>query len=161
MSSISIKPYTPNQLDAVVALSLRAWAPVFASIEQMMDAAVYRHLHPDWRSTQKKAVEDVCDDENTNVWVAMENDIVIGFVAVKLHHQVGLGEIYMIAVDPAFQRRGAGSALTLFVLDWMSHSGVSVAMVETGADPGHAPARRTYEKMGFGLLPISRYFKKL
>jgi hypothetical protein len=35
---------------------------------------------------------------------------------------------------------------------------MSVAMVETGGDPGHAPARRTYEKAGFGLFPTARYF---
>jgi hypothetical protein len=34
-------------------------------------------------------------------------------------------------------------------------------MVETGGDPGHAPARRTYERSGFTLLPIARYFKNL
>jgi len=36
-----------------------------------------------------------------------------------------------------------------------------VAMVETGGDPGHAAARRTYEKAGFTLVPIARYFKNL
>jgi hypothetical protein len=35
------------------------------------------------------------------------------------------------------------------------------AMVETGGDPGHAAARRTYEKVGYVHLPIARYFKKL
>jgi hypothetical protein len=34
-------------------------------------------------------------------------------------------------------------------------------MVETGGDPGHAAARRTYEKAGCVLLPIARYFKNL
>jgi hypothetical protein len=34
-------------------------------------------------------------------------------------------------------------------------------MVETGGDPGHAPARRTYEKAGYTLMPIARYFKAL
>jgi hypothetical protein len=43
----------------------------------------------------------------------------------------------------------------------MKAAGMSVAMVETGGDPGHAPARYTYEKMGFGLFPVARYFKKL
>jgi hypothetical protein len=36
-----------------------------------------------------------------------------------------------------------------------------VAMVETGGDAGHAPARRVYEQAGFRLLPISRYFREL
>jgi len=34
-------------------------------------------------------------------------------------------------------------------------------MVKTGGDPGHAAARRTYEKAGCTLLPIARYFKPL
>jgi GNAT superfamily N-acetyltransferase len=72
-----------------------------------------------------------------------------------------MGEIYMVAVDPDFQGHGIGTALTEFALNWMKEAGMSVAMVETGGDPGHAPARRTYEKLGFGLLPIARYFKKL
>jgi hypothetical protein len=38
---------------------------------------------------------------------------------------------------------------------------MKVAMVETGGDPGHAAARRTYEKAGYVHLPIARYFKNL
>jgi len=34
---------------------------------------------------------------------------------------------------------------------------MSVAMVATGGDPGHAPARRTYEKLGFRQLPLAHY----
>ena len=72
-----------------------------------------------------------------------------------------MGEIYMVAVDPDFQGRGIGSALIEFALDWMKDAGMSIAMVETGGDPGHASARHTYEKSGFELLSIARYFKKL
>lgn len=67
----------------------------------------------------------------------------------------------MIAVDPDFQGQGIGSALIEFALDWMKAAGMSVAMVETGGDPGHAPARCTYEKMNFESFPVARYFKKL
>jgi ribosomal protein S18 acetylase RimI-like enzyme len=67
----------------------------------------------------------------------------------------------MVAVDPARQGQGIGTALTTFALERMRAAGMAVAMVETGGDPGHAPARSTYEKAGFRLLPIARYFKKL
>jgi GNAT superfamily N-acetyltransferase len=156
-----IEPYDPRQLDAVIRLSLRAWAPVFDSIQNAMDFDVYREFYPDWRVSQQKAVEEVCGDADTKVWVAIDSGSTGGFVAVKLHLESSMGEIYMIAVDPDYQRRGIGAALTQFALDWMKVAGMSVAMVETGGDPGHAPARYTYEKMGFRLLPIARYFKKL
>ena len=159
---VQIEPYNPHELDVVIGLSLRAWAPVFDSIQKVMDAEVYRHFYPDWRLKQQKAVEDVCAAEDTNVWIAIDAaGIVAGFVAVKLDLESSMGEIYMIAVDPDFQGCGIGTALTEFALDWMKNAGMSVAMVETGGDPGHAPARSTYEKVGFKLLPIARYFKKL
>lgn len=167
---VRIEAYHAHHLDAVIRLSLRAWTPVFESIQNALDADVYQAFYPDhWRVSQQQAVENVCAAEDTNVWVAKVFDrpeskdagSVAGFVAVKLHSEDSMGEIYMVAVDPDFQGQGIGTALTKFALDWMKKAGMSIAMVETGSDPGHAPARRTYEKAGFGLFPVARYFKKL
>jgi len=86
----------------------------------------------------------------------------VGFVALKLHHpERSMGEISMLAVDPDHQSRGIGTALTEFALDRLKEGGMTVAMVETGGDRGHAAARRTYEKAGYVHLPIARYFKNL
>ena len=159
---MQIEPYDVRQLDAVIHLSLRAWTPVFNSIQNVMNTDVYQAFYPDnWRVSQQKAVEDVCAAEDTNVWVAIDAGSTVGFVAVNLHSEDSMGEIYMVAVDPDFQGHGIGTALIEFALEWMKDAGMSIAMVETGGDPGHAPARRTYEKVGFGLFPIARYFKKL
>jgi ribosomal protein S18 acetylase RimI-like enzyme len=159
---MQIEPYNPSHLEAVIHLSLRAWSPVFDSIQNTMSAEVYRVFYPDhWRVSQQKAVETVCAAEDTKVWVAMDAGLTVAFVAVKLHLEDSMGEIYMIAVDPDFQGRGIGSALIEFSLNWMKESGMSIAMVETGGDPGHAAARHTYEKVGFERFPVARYFKKL
>lgn len=159
---MQIQPYEDSQLDAIKSLSLRAWAPVFDSIEKAMNSDVYHSFYPDgWRVSQLHAVESVCMSADNHVWVALESDLTVGFIAIKLHSEDSMGEIYMIAVDPDYQRRGIGAALTQFALNWMKEKGMSIAMVETGGDSGHTPARCTYEKMGFGLLPIARYFKKL
>ena len=146
---------------AVVELSIRAWAPVFVSIRDSMEDSVYEAFYPDgWEPSQRESVEGVCAAADTNVWVSLDEGQVSGFVAVKQHSET-YAEIYMIAVDPVYHRRGIATALTEFALDWMRERGVSVAMVETGADPGHGPARATYEKTGFRLWPVARYFKKL
>jgi mycothiol synthase len=159
---MQIEPFTSYQLDAVIRLSLRAWSPVFDSIQKVMNVDVYQAFYPDhWHVSQQKAVEEVCAAEDTNVWVATEESSIVGFLAVKLHSEDSMGEIYMVAVDPDFQGRGIGSALTEFALNWMKDAGMSIAMVETGGDPGHAPARHTYEKAGFELFTVARYFKKL
>lgn len=158
----AIRAFEDRDQDAVTALSLRAWAPVFASIESVLgESGGYVQQHPDWRADQRQAVEAACSAEKTRVWVAELNTVIAGFVAVQLDHEASIGEIHMMAVDPDYQRHGVGSMLTSFALDWIKDSGMAVAMVETGGDPGHAPARYTYEQAGFVQLPIARYFKKL
>ena len=158
---MEIEPYDDSRLPAIVRLSLRAWEPVFESLENAMDPEVFREQHPDWRVTQRKSVESTCMDRDVHVWVAAEGSRTVGFVALKLHPEERMGEIYMIAVDPDFQRRGIAAALTSHSLAWLKRAGMTTVMVETGGDPGHAPARQTYESAGFRQLPIARYFKKL
>ena len=47
-------------LDAVVTLSLAAWAPVFASLEEQLGTPVFRMIYPDWTQSQAAAVRAVC-----------------------------------------------------------------------------------------------------
>ncbi len=115
---MQIEPYNPHQLDAVIRLSLRAWAPVFESIQNVLDADVYRAFYPDnWRVNQQKAVEDVCAAEDTNVWVAIAAGSTVGFVAVKLDSESSMGEIYMVAVDPDFQLKLGGRIRSLSYME--------------------------------------------
>jgi ribosomal protein S18 acetylase RimI-like enzyme len=157
-----IRSFEARDTGAVVELSQRAWAPVFASLEQELGPAVFGRLHPDWRDDQRRAVEQACASRGTRVWVAEVEGEVVGFVATGIFDpERGMGEISMLAVDPDHQSGGIGTALTEFAIDSLRNAGMRVAMVETGGDPGHAPARRTYERAGFALLPIARYFKNL
>ena len=157
-----IRPFDDRDAEAVVDLSLRAWAPVFASLERVLGSEIFGRMHPDWREDQRRAVEDVCAAKRERVWVAEEDGAAVGFVAIELHHpERSMGEISMLAVDPDYQGGGIGTALSEFALDRLEDAGMKVAMVETGGDPGHAAARRTYEKAGYVLLPIARYFKNL
>ena len=156
-----IRPVTPDDVDAVVGIALRAWAPVFPSIEAAIGPDLHRVLTPDWRASQTKVVESACASPTTRTWVADADDTPVGFVAVDLHPDQRLGEIHLLAVDPDHQRLGVGTALTEFAFDWIRDAGMPVAMVETGADPGHAAARRIYESAGCTELPIARYFKLL
>jgi ribosomal protein S18 acetylase RimI-like enzyme len=122
---MQIQPYNPAQLDVVVRLLLRAWTPVFDSLQEVMEVDVYQAFYPDWRVSQQQAVEGVCAAEDTKVWVAIDASVTVGFVAVKFHGVHSMGEIYMIAVDPDYQRRGIGTALTAFALERMRDAGQS------------------------------------
>ena len=156
-----IRPFNASDTVAVVDLSLHAWEPVHVSIREALGPDVNDALQPDWRAKQQSDVEEMLSAPTSNVWVADVDGIVAGFVAVRIHDDRRIGEIDMLAVDRSHQGAGMGTALTTFALDWIRASGISVAMVGTGADPGHAPARRTYEKAGMRLVPMARYFMKL
>ena len=155
-----IRPFDDRDAEAVVDLSLRAWAPAFASVERALGPEIFGRQHPDWREDQRRAVEEVCATKKGRVWVAEVGASVVGFVAVELHRpERGMGQTSMLAVNPDYQGAGIGTALTEFALDSLKDAGMKVAMVETGGDLGHAAARRTYEKAGYTLLPIARYFR--
>lgn len=159
MTTASIRPYAPADADVVVALSLAAWTPVFASFRAMLGDRLYARVHPDWEHDQAASVRDALDRHET--WVAEEDGPVLGFVNVAFDVPARSAEIYMIAVDPRAQRRGLASALTDFALDEMRARGIDLAIVATGGDPGHAPARATYEKAGFTGSPQVWYARIL
>lgn len=156
-----IRDYAPADEEAVVEMALRAWAPVFSSLEQVLGREIFVRLHGDWRRYQEQAVRDTLADGTMLIWVAETARAVAGFVAAKLHPENRLGEVWMLAVDPDAQLRGLGTALTEFATDRLRDAGMVVAMIETGGDPGHAPARRVYEKANYTVLPVARYFKAL
>jgi len=159
MSPTSIRRYVAGDCSRVVELSLDAWAPVFDSFRAMLGDDLYRRVHPDWRTDQAASVREALERNDT--WVSVADDRVSGFVNVTFDTDNRSGEIYMIAVDPAHQRQGVASALTELALEEMRARGLDLAIVATGGDPGHAPARHTYEKAGFIGSPQVWYAKLL
>lgn len=158
----TIRPYVPTDREAVVTLSLRAWAPVFASVRDVLGDDLYDAQYPDgWEASQRAAVGDACDSESLQVWVAEVDGGIAGFAAAQVHEADSMGEIYMLAVDPAHQRQGIAADLIECAMAWLAARRVSFVMVETGGDAGHAPARAAYERAGFTQFPVSRYFKTL
>jgi len=164
--NLQIRPFSPDDIEGVVQLSLLAWAPVFHSFEQVLGSKIYSQLFPDWKMTQRATVEKICiEHEKTLVWVAEVDGMITGFIAYTLNSQENgqdnTGEVELLAVHPDHQNRGIGTALNHFALGKMKASGMKLAIVATGGDPGHAPARRSYEKAGYTALPLVRYYQDL
>jgi len=160
--SFEIRSFEASDLDAIVEFSLRAWEPVFASLRAVLGDEVFLRLHPDWRADQAEAVHSSCTNDDRDVFVAVVDGRPVGFVTVALNafHE-RMGWIEVIGVDPDYQRRGISSELTEIAIEHMRNRGMDIAVVETGGDPGHAPARATYQAAGFTLLPVARYFRLL
>jgi len=82
-------------------------------------------------------------------------------VAYTLNSTDETGEVQFLAVHPDHQNVGIGTALSDLALEKMKAAGMKLAVVGTGGDASHAPARRTYEKSGYSGLPLVRYYKNL
>lgn len=178
--SHEIRPFGEHDRDAVLDLSLRAWEPVHASMRRELGNRLYEHMIPDWRVSQRAVVGEALDAEDEHVWVCVREGDVAGFASVRLRPAPaadtpaadtpaagdaervrGEGEMTFLAVDPAHQRHGVGVALTEFAVEWIREQGMGLAVIETGGDEGHAPARSTYARAGLTPMPLVRYFKKL
>jgi GNAT superfamily N-acetyltransferase len=163
MAAHAIRERADGDDEQIVALSLRAWEPVFQSVAAELGPALNALLHgADWRDHQERDVRETLARDGMHTWVAEEDGRVAGFVcAAVVDPRRLIGEIAMLAVDPASQRHGIGAALTETATAWLRDSGMRVAFLGTGGDEGHAPARRLYDRAGFSRFPAVQYFKAL
>ena len=160
--NLHIRSVCSDDIEDLVQLSLLAWESVFTSFRQMLGPTVYTAIWPNWRAGQRDAIETICQQgDPCRVWVAELDGAVVGFVACELNPENKIGEVQLLAVHPNHQNRGIGTELNLVALAKMKESGMTMAKVETGGDPSHAPARRSYEKAGYIALPLVRYFQVL
>ena len=122
-----------------------------------------RLIWPEWQNQPERPQSNgfVKTVRKTTVWVADVDGKAVGFLAYELNIKDKAAEVQLLAVHPDYQNLGIGTELNSFALEKMKESGIKMAVVETGGDPSHAPARRSYEKAGYTPLPIVRYFKDL
>ncbi len=157
-----LRPFETNDLDAIVQLSILAWEPVFVAWQGILGPELYPvAIYPDWRKSQAEIVETIIKDRKNTTWVGEVEGKVVGFVAYVLDQDKQTGEVLLLAVHPDYQNDGLGTELSFLALEKMQEAGMRLAVVGTGGDEGHAPARRSYEKAGFSGLPLVRYYKKL
>ncbi len=154
--------YTPIDLTDILELSILAWEPVFAAWLRILGPQLYPvAIYPDWRKGQREEVEKIVADEKMITWVAVVDSMVTGFVTIELNDTTKIAEVQLLAVHPAHQNHGIGTELNLLALQKMKDAGMRMAVLGTGGDEGHAPARRSYEKAGYTGLPLVRYYKEL
>jgi mycothiol synthase len=84
-------------------------------------------------------------------------DRLLGFHWTKVHgEQPGLGEVYVVGVDPAAQGRGVGRTLTLVGMHHLADRLIDAEdpLVLLYAESDNTAAVRTYKRLGFTVFSI-------
>lgn len=162
MSDLQIIPYTPEQRSAVLDLTVAAWSPIFAKTRHEVPGFVYDAFYPNgWQVRQIEDVGALLDQSEVSVWLLLDGQHLLGFLGFQLHPEDQMGAIHIIAIAPDRQGQGLGKRLMQFAEAQIREAGMSMVMVETVGDAGHAPARVAYEASGYQRWPVARYFKNL
>lgn len=133
---VAIRHYADEDIDEVVALWYRSWTHAFPTL---------KHPQPyeQWKSRFQNEFAII-----SNVWVALIQDRIVGFVVVNN------SEIAQIFVDVNTQRCGVGTVL-LSQAKKVSPHGLKLTTLQQNLH-----ARKFYEKLGFipgvmGVNPIN------
>lgn len=98
----------------------------------------------------KSAAREFLADPHHRIVVALDNDVVVGFVSavIYLHPDKAAPELWIneIGVAPTHQRRGIGKALLQAMLDLARQSGCTEAWILTERD--NRPAMAMYTSAG-------------
>lgn len=158
---ILIRECQSDDLETLQNLTVLAFEPIFESFAKILGAEIYSLVYPDWKSLQSNLVLSLYNNEKMHVWIAELENQAVGLIVYQLQEEDKTGVIEFLVVSPQQQNAGIGSRLNEFALGKMRDAGMKVALVGTGGDESHAPARKAYEKSGFVALPSVWYFKSL
>jgi GNAT superfamily N-acetyltransferase len=158
----TIRALEPGDLPALQVIRRAAFEPVFRSFRDIVGEEIAALALADADAEQGKLLDDVCvADSGHHVLVVTLDGDAVAFVSYTIDAAKRTGEIGLNAVRPDCAGRGIGTWMYDYVLARMAELGMALAVVGTGGDSSHAPARRAYEKAGFGPFIPSIYMYKL
>jgi GNAT superfamily N-acetyltransferase len=158
----TIRALEPGDLPALQAIRRAAFEPVFRSFRDIVGEKIAALALVDADAEQAKHLDDICvADSGHHVLVVTLDGNTVAFVSYTIDANKRTGEIGLNAVHPDYAGKGIGTWMYDYVLARMTELGMAVAVVGTGGDSSHAPARRAYEKAGFGPSIPSIYLYKL
>ena len=138
----------PMEVPTVDGVTIRGYRPDDADEVLRVNATAFAH-HPEQGSMDAANLAERMAEpwfDPAGLLVADAGDGLLGFHWTK-QHSAELGEVYVVAVDPAAQGRGLGRALTAAGLAHLASLGVRRIILYVESD--NAPAVATYSHLGF------------
>jgi len=139
-----------------------AWQPIFNAWRELMGPELFAQHHAGWEDRHSASCAQLVREHPKNAIVTEVDGVIVGFLTWCMPGPEGVGEIGANAVHPDWQGHGIGVRQCRWALDLFRELGFTSAMVHTGLDDGHAPARAMYQRAGFDrYTPHICYYMKL
>jgi ribosomal protein S18 acetylase RimI-like enzyme len=150
-SNVHIRPFEAADLEEIQQIRALAFAPIFRSFRQIVGETISALALAQADTEQAEHLASVCaPNSRRRVYVALVDELLVGFVSFSLNDTKKIGEIGLNAVHPNHAGKGIGTTLYNFAIEQMRESWMVLATVGVGGDPSHIPAQRAYRKAGFG-----------
>jgi GNAT superfamily N-acetyltransferase len=149
MPEITYRPATEADLEPIVAIARRIWT--MGMTKRLEDRFGVQGGKP-WDEWVAEGMRSALATRLDTCLVAEIEGQVAGWACWTIDQARNQGQIGYNGVAPEFRGHGIGTTLVRMALDKLREAGLPLALVVTGLDDGHAPARRVYEKCGFEPL---------
>lgn len=145
MSTLKIRLYQPDDLEAIKRLTVEAFGGV--TLEQNVEDALGILRGHDWRWRKARHVDEDVAANPAGIFVAEADGRVVGYVSTRVDRESGKGRIPNLAVAADFRGHGLGRRLIEHALDYFRREGLDYAMIETMAQ--NEVGRHLYPACGF------------
>ena len=131
MSNVTIRPYRPDDLDAIKRLTVEAFGNV--TLERNVEDALGILRGRDWRWRKARHLDEDAAANPAGIFVAEAEGRFVGYITTHVDREAGKGRIPNLAVAADFRGHGLGRRLIEHALDYFRREGLEYAMIETMA----------------------------
>ncbi len=164
-NGLVLRQAAPEDFPKIDEITVICYTAIHESWVEMQSESIYEVLQTPgvtWQERKIKQNHDLYAEHPEWVWVLEQDAEIIGFVTFKIDFEHHFGLIENNGILPQYAGNGLGRFMYRYVLDYFRKQGLKVAIVETGLDDPHIPARRAYEAVGFDRsAPITLYWQDL
>lgn len=156
MSPATIRPYGPEDLDAIKRLTVEAFDGV--TFEQDVEEVLgIVHGH-DWRWRKARHIDADVAANPGGIFVAQVLGCVVGYVTTRVDREAGQGRIPNLAVALDFREHGLGRRLIEHALEYFRGEGLAYALIETMDQ--NETGRHLYPACGFAEVARQVYYAR-
>jgi len=139
--SVEIRPYQPDDLGELKRITVEAFEGL--ALDQRIEEKIGVAHKKDWRWRKARDVEDDVRANPTGVFVALQDNRILGYISTRIDREAGKGRIPNLAVAADARGSGLGRHLIEHALNYFRQEGMDFAVIETMA----------YNEVGNHLYP--------